>query len=273
MINVEVKKDPLSFKMTSTSAGSIAIFDNWDIQPVGQDNTWIVYQTNPKGRDDFAMLVVLGIPGTQAVQNLFVEGPKMTQQLLSGFNRVGEPKMTKYGGDEAMVENYEGQPKDKKILVQVVYVKKQDVSVGVMGIGTEAGFKEFGRSIDILAQSVTVKQSPLDPALVGRWGLERYTTYDSGGLNPDAAKFSYSSSRYITIYPNGTFTETSNSFINNRDSSGTGQATLAGGDRGRVVVRGDILSFQYDNGEVWNATYKLKEHDVLLLNGNQYLKS
>ena len=35
-------------------------------------------------------------------------------------------------------------------------------------------FKEFGRAVGITAQSITIKEEPPDPALVGTWLLEKY---------------------------------------------------------------------------------------------------
>ncbi|MBI4318060.1 MAG: hypothetical protein HY675_06190 [Chloroflexi bacterium] len=54
--------------------------------------------------------------------------------------------------------------------------------------------------------------------------------------------------------------------------SGSGQAYSDGADRGRVVKHGTTLSFQYDNGKVWNADYEMDGAGGLKLNGSYYLR-
>jgi hypothetical protein len=75
----------------------------------------------------------------------------------------------------------------------------------------------------------------------------------------------------MTVYPNGTFTETSMSSSNLNNNAGSTSAYLDGGNRGRVVKRGNTLSFTYDSGKVWNADYKL-DGGALVLNGNYWLR-
>jgi len=38
----------------------------------------------------------------------------------------------------------------------------------------EGAFKKFGRAAGLTAQSITIKEEPPDPALVGTWLLEKY---------------------------------------------------------------------------------------------------
>jgi hypothetical protein len=75
----------------------------------------------------------------------------------------------------------------------------------------------------------------------------------------------------MTIYPNGTFSESSSSASSLNNNVGNTSAYLDGGNRGKVVKRGMTLSFTYDNGKVWNADYKL-DGGALVLNGNYWMR-
>ena len=48
-------------------------------------------------------------------------------------------------------------------------------------------------------------------------------------------------------------------------------AYLDGGDRGKVVKRGTVLSFTYDNGKVWNSEYKM-DGGALVMGKNYWLR-
>ena len=97
------------------------------------------------------------------------------------FKSSGDSQKTLCGGDEAMVESYEGSANGQKLTCRVLYVKRKDVAIAVMGIGSAAGFKDFGRAIEIVAQSITFKESALEPGLVGTWTLENYSSAGGGG--------------------------------------------------------------------------------------------
>ncbi|MDO8750750.1 MAG: hypothetical protein Q7K03_06365 [Dehalococcoidia bacterium] len=141
--------------------------------------------------------------------------------------------------------------------------------VGLIALGTDQGFTDYGRSVDILAQSISVNQSPLPPTLIGRWRYNGGFSTDNQALNTGKVTFSHESETQLTIYPNGTFTEASMSFSTLGTYDTTTSGTTDGSDRGRVVIHGTTLSFQYDNGKVWNAEYKF-DGGTLVLNGSYY---
>lgn len=268
-IKVEIQKDPLAYKVHQLPAGTIATFEGWKVNILPGDPNWAMIETHPEGKEsDFQMIVAAGTPEARIQANLFEEAPKYLRQMFPMLQAAGEPKTCTFGGDEARLTEYTANIQGKDYQVQSVIIKKKDVAVSLLAMGTAAGMKEFGRSIGITAQSITVKESPPDPALVGTWALEKYTSTGAG----TSSQFSYSSSRSITIYPNGAFTETSFSSANLNNTTGTTSTYLDGGDRGKVVKRGTTLTFHYDNGKVWNAEYKIDGGQALVLNGNYYLK-
>lgn len=267
-VQVEVKKDPLAYKVQQLPGGSIATFEGWKFNTVGSDGIWVQFETHPDGKEnDFQLIITAGTPGREVMANLFDEAAKFMAEKIPAAQKVGDQKKATIGGDEARIQNYTLDAQGKKLLIQGIVIRKKDVAVSVLGVGTEAGFKEFGRAVGITAQSITIKEEPPDPALVGTWSLERYTSTGAGTSN----QFSYSSSRTMTIYPNGTFTENSFSSAGLKNSVGTTDAYLEGGDRGRVVKRGNTLSFTYDNGKVWNTDYRF-DGGALWLGKNLWLK-
>ena len=165
---------------------------------------------------------------------------------------VGEAKKATIGGDEARVQDYTLEANGKKLQLQAIVIRKKDVAVSVLGIGNDEGFKEYGRAVGITAQSITIKEEPPDPGLVGTWLLEKYSSSGAG----TSSQFSYSSSRSLSIYANGTFSESSSSSAGLNNNTGRTDAYLQGGDRGRVVKRGATLTFTYDDGKVWNTEFK-----------------
>lgn len=267
-IKVEVKKDPLAYKVHQLPAGTLATFEGWKITPMPGDSTWAVMETHPEGKEnDFQMIVSAGTPGPQVMANLFEEASKYLQQLMPALKAAGEAQKTTIGGDEARIQDYTCEYQGRTLKVQSVIIRKKDVAVSVLALGSEAAFKEYGRAVGITAQSITVKADPPDPALVGTWLLEKY--YSSGAGT--SSKFSHSSSTSMTIYQNGTFTESSSSASSLNNNVGSTSAYLDGGDRGKVVKRGTTLSFTYDNGKVWNAEFKL-DGGALVLNGNYWMR-
>lgn len=257
-------KDGLAYRIHNVPGGSIAKFDNWTITPVSSDGA-LVYDTAPQGREkDFAMRVALAIPTASELAQLFTAGPQLVQQILPGFRRVGSPERLTIAGDEAMQERYEGSPQGTQLMARALYIRKSDVAVAVLGIGSEKGHKEFGRAVDILAQSITLKESALEAGVLGTWTMSSFRSSGSG-----STYFSYSSATSLTIYANGTFTEYHSS---SAGGPSTADAYLENGKRGRVVCRGTTLTFHYDNGEVWNAEYRL-EGGALLLNGKLWTRN
>jgi hypothetical protein len=267
-IQVEVKKDPLAYKVQQLAGGTLATFDAWKVNPMPGDGTWAVMETHPEGKEnDFQMIVSAGTPGPQVMANLFEEARKYLQQMMPAIRATGEPQKCVIGGDEARIQDYTLEAQGRTLKVQSVILRKKDVAVSLLAFGTEESFKEYGRAIGITAQSITIKEDPPDPPLVGTWLLEKY--YSSGAGT--SSQFSHSSSRSMTIYPNGTFSENSMSSTGLNNTAGSTSAYLEGGDRGKVVKRGTVLSFTYDNGKVWNADYKL-DGGALVLNGNYWLR-
>jgi hypothetical protein len=267
-INVEIQKDPLAYKVHQLPAGTIATFDGWKVAILPGDSTWAMIETHPEGKEnDFLMIVAAGTPDAQILANLFEEGARYLQQVMPGLKAKGEAKACTFGGDDARLREYTSSLNGKEYTAQSIIIKKKDVAVSLLAFGTEEGMKTYGRALGITAQSITVKEAPPDPALVGTWALEKY--YSSGAGT--STQFSHSSSRSITIYPNGAFTETTFSSSNLNNSTGTTSAYLDGGDRGRIVKRGTTLTFHYDNGKAWNGEYKL-DGGALVLNGSYYLK-
>lgn len=263
------KKDPLAYKVHQLAAGSIATFDNWKINPLPGDANWSMMETHPEGKEnDFQMIVAAGTPGAQVMANLFEEGNKFFHQIMPAIKAVGEPQKTLIGGDEARIQDWTLETQGKTLKVQTVIIKKKDVAVSLMAFGNDASFKEYGRAVGITAQSITVKADPPDPILVGTWTFDRYTSTGAGTSN----KFSYSSSTSMTIYQNGTFSESSMSSAGLDTNTARTDAYIEGGNRGKVVKRGTTLSFQYDNGKVWNAEYKM-DGGALMLNGKMWLRN
>jgi hypothetical protein len=266
----KAEKDPLAYRIHQLPAGTVATFDGWKINPLPADANWAMMETHPEGKEnDFQLIVAAGTPEAQVQANLFEEGARYLRQLIPAMRPSGEARSTSFGGDEARVQDYVLEAQGKKINVQSVIIKKKDVAVALLAFGTEAGWKEYGRSVMITAQSITIKESPPDPALVGTWVLDN--SYSSGTGTSNA--FSYSSSRSVTIYPNGTFTESSFSSAGLNNTAGSTSAYLEGGDRGRVVKRGNVLTFQYDNGKVWSPKYSLDGGGkALVLNGKAWFR-
>jgi hypothetical protein len=268
-VKVEIQKDPLAYKVHQLPAGTIATFNDWKIKIIPSDGNWAMMETFPDGKEDvYQLIVAAGTPEAQVQANLFEDGPKLLRQMLPQLRATGEAKSCTFGGDEARLQEYTLSYQGRDYTGQHLLIKKKDVAVSLLAFGTAEGMKEYGRALGITAQSITIKESPPDPALVGTWALEKY--YSSG--TGTSSQFSHSSSRSVTLYPNGTFTESSFSSSNLNNTTGTTSAYLEGGDRGKVIKRGTTLTFHYDNGKVWNAEYKLDGGQALVLNGNYYLK-
>jgi len=252
-VRVEVKKDPLAYKVQQVPGGSIATFEGWKFQALGSDGTWAQFETHAEGREnDFQILITAGTPGRAVLNNLFDEAAKLMAKLMPAAKAVGEAQKATIGGDEARVQDYTLEAQGRKVQIQAIVIRKKDIAVSVLGIGSEEGFKEFGRAVGITAQSITIKEEPPDPGLVGTWLLEKYSSSGAGTSNA----FSHSSSCSLTIYPNGTFSECSSSMSTLSNTVGRTEGYLNGGDRGRVVKRGNTLTFTYDNGKVWNTDFR-----------------
>lgn len=266
-VQVEVRKDPLAYKVHQLPAGTIATFDGWKVQQV-PSNDMIVLETHPDGKEnDFQMLILVAVQNEADQGKLFEEGPRKLRELIPTLQEKSEARKAVFGGDEGRVQDWTAQSNGKTLDVQSVLIRKKDVAVGVIAFGNAESFKAYGRAVGITAQSISVKDSPPDPAILGTWHFSKYYSSGAGTSN----SFSHSSSRSITIYPNGTFTERSMSSSSLNHNAGSTDAYLDGGDRGKVVRRGTALTFHYDNGKIWNADYKL-DGGALMLNGNLWTR-
>ena len=266
-----VANDPLAYRVLQFPGGTIAQFDNWVYGQPGAANNVIWCDGAPKGREnEFVLRAAIGTPNAQDQANLFITGPQLIEQLLNQlagpvFRRAGQPTKTTCGGDEAMLLEYQATIKDKRMICRVMLVKRQDIAIAVVGLGTEQGLKEFGRAIEIVAQSISVKEAAIEAGLIGTWVVENYVRLDPAKVGDQP--FNLSQSRSVTIYPNGTFADTANTGFSGQDVTGLAK----GGSRGKVVKRGNVLTFRYDDGTTWSAPYELYSNG-LKLDGKIYLK-
>ena len=258
----------LRYRIEHLPGGTIASFDGWRTVPVMADGNMFVIDLCPADRPrDFVLRVCIATPDARDLENLFTVGPQLTQQFLAqlspSFRRTVQLERTTCGGDDARVEQYRGNLMGNDVTARVMYVRRGgDVALAVCGIGTEAGMREFGASVEIMAQSITFKESPLEPQLAGAWVSE---TSSRAGEGADV--INVNCTRTIAIYPNGTFTDSAGTTVAGADVTGLAQ----GGNRGRVVKRGNVLTFHYDNGRTWSAAYSL-EGGALKLDGTIYLR-
>lgn len=266
-VKVAVEKDPLKYKVHQLEQGTIATFDGWKITHI-PNNELLILETHPEGKEnDFQMLILLGTQNEQEQAKLFDEGPGKLKQVFPGLRESGEAKKSVFGGDEARLQDWTIDINGRGMKVQTILLRKKDVAIALLAVFTDESYKEYGRALGITAQSISVKESPPDPGLVGTWALEKY--YSSGAGTSNA--FSHSSSTSLTIYPNGTFTERSSSSSSLNNSAGTTSAYLDGGDRGKVIRRGTSLTFHYDNGKTWTTEYRF-DGGALFLGKNMWLK-
>ena len=265
-----VTKDPLAYRTFQWPGGTIAQFDHWKYGPISSVPNTVWCDGWPEGRQqDFTLRTAIGTPSVQDMANFFTLGPQLVQGVLQQyfgpvFQRDGEPKKTTCGGDEAMLEAYQAEIRGAKWLCRVLYVKRKDIAIAVLGIGKEDAFKEFGRSIEIVAQSISLKESAVDTALVGTWVLENFS---SAGSRVNGDVLNVAQARSITIFPNGAFTDTASSTFSSPDMTGLEK----GGHRGSVVKRGNVLTFRYDDGNTWSPAYEVFSNG-LKLNGAIYVK-
>ncbi len=266
-VKVAVENDPLKYKVHQLEQGTIATFEGWKITQI-PNNELLILETHPDGKEnDFQMLILLGTQGEREQAKLFEEGPLKLKQVFPALREAGEAKKTSFGGDEARLQDWTIDINGRGMKVQTILLRKKDVAIALLAVFTDETYKTYGRALGITAQSISVKESPPDPGLVGTWALDKY--YSSGKGTSNA--FSHTSSTSLTIYPNGTFTERSMSSSSLDNSSGSTSAYLDGGDRGKVVRRGSALTFHYDNGKTWNTDYRF-DGGALFLGKNMWLK-
>jgi len=261
-------KDSIPYKMQDLPGGSIAAFDGWTTQPVMNENNTFVFDTCPQGRQkDFVLRVGITTPSAADLQNFFTVAPQFTkgllQQLSPSFKTVGEAKKTKCAGDDAIVQEYVGEVNGSKVNGRALYTRRGDVGIVALGLGSDAGFKEFGKSIEIIAGSIKFKESAIEPDLVGSWAFEASSRTDASG----GGVLNVNSTRTITISRDGSFTDSAATTAVHDDGTGLAQ----NGNGGKVVKRGNTLTFHYSNGETWTAEYSVGGGG-LKLNGQLYLK-
>src|SRR5439155_19036246 len=116
----------------------------------------------------------------------------------------------------------------------------------------------------IVAQSITFKASPLEPELIGTWTFEASNRAEGVHLSDTVV---VSSSRSITILPNSTFTDSNSGVATAPGMTGIQQ----GGSRGKLVKRGNMLTFHYDDGHTWGTEYSVGGGG-LKLNGQLFIK-
>jgi hypothetical protein len=268
----EAKKQSLpSHKVHRWPGGTYVTFDGWVIGPGPTAPGWLIRDTAPKGRHaEFTLRLAVGTPDEADLKKLFELGPAVVQRWFPYLKRQGEQQKCKFGGDEARLERYEGvRPADrKKVLAQVIYLRKGDVAVGVVGLGTEAGFVEFGRAIEVVAQSISFKASPIEKALAGTWKWSTTSSVRTG--SGDSGDLAMSSARTLTIFASGAFTMTTSGTGIGSNVRGTFSYLKDGACRGKVIKRGDVLTFHADNGKRWSGTYRLKGSNGLALAGQVY---
>lgn len=103
-----VEKDPLAYKLHNFNGGTIATFDGWKFAPPNQSGNWIVLVTSPEGKeDDFQMIIFVGTPTEQELNQMFELAPQQLRQLFPKWQPRGESKQVTFGGDPGMVEDYE----------------------------------------------------------------------------------------------------------------------------------------------------------------------
>jgi len=256
----------LAYKVHQVPGGTIATFEGWSVRPVNSSSGMLVIDNVPPEPREFLLRTIISTPTAQEMANLFTLGPQVVQQLLSRlgtFQRDGEQRQITMGGDEGAVETYAGTVNGAPMTVRALYVKRGDVAIAVLGLGTRSGSEKYGASVEIMAQSITFQESPVEAELAGGWVLE--TSARVEGTTPSDV-LNVSSTRVITIYPNGLFTDTAGSTF-----TGSASGAVEGADRGKLIKRGGALTFHYDNGNVWTTTYRL-EGGALRLDGKIYLR-
>jgi hypothetical protein len=176
------------------------------------------------------------------------------------LSKVGESKETKFAGDPAMTEEYKGTVGDgTEVSARVIYVKKKDIAVIVIGRGVEEAFKKYSPAIEVVAQSISFKQASVNPQLAGKW---KYSSTVKAALGAGNA---YSKSAILTIFPTGTFAYESTEFADRLAVGNESWDTKTG--RGTVAARGNLLTLTFDDGRTVNATL---DGDSIVYGGDRY---
>ena len=116
-------------------------------------------------------------------------------------------------------------------------------------------------------------RADIDNRLIGSWCYESYTSIPSAGRSN---AFSYSTSRWITLLPDGRFKQGSSlaATMHHYDSSGDMTGTTHGltegqGDkRGSWRVQGQVLRLNFDEGTYAEYKYQVWPDSMLLTTAN-----
>lgn len=233
-------KDPLAYRLQQVNQGSMATFDGWKANPVESGDPAVSFYTMvPAGREnDFQLLVVFTRPDNPNVGDIFQEGPALIRNRFGALQLMQQQIQFTLAGDPAALEEYQAENQGKKIRGRVIYLKRRDVTLMVLGLGSEAGYNEFVKAINIVAASVTMREPEISKPLIGTWGNDK-----------DA--------RTLTLCPNGTFLDR-----NGREMS-----------FGKVTEdpRTHALSFRTDDGREWKPD-GTRNGDRLVLDGVAWSK-
>jgi hypothetical protein len=255
----------LPYELKQMGAATVAQFKDWKTVPIKDDASGSALGMVPEGHEkEFDLTVFISAPGSaHEVDQLFTVGPHLVQQAAPGLSKVGEAKESKFAGDSAMTEEYQGTVGDgTAVSARVIYVKKKDIAVIVIGRGVPEAFKKYSPAIDIVAQSIAFKEGSIPSNLAGKW------KYDSQVKSALGAGNAYSKSAILTIFPNGTFSYESTEFADRLGTGNESWDTKTG--RGTATARGNLLTFTFDDGKTANASLDGNE---IVYNSERYKRS
>lgn len=265
----------LAYHVHQADGVTLATFDDWE-SAASSNEQGTTLRTHPRGRrDEFSMTVYMA-PMADRDRATFLEtGPADFARAIPGVTPRGEPRPATFGGDrggdDARLVEYDVTEEAAAAMTpgasgarvaRAAFLRKNDVGVVVFAVGTEAGVRELGRAVEIVGGSVAFTESPLDPALVGRW-------YNAGSMSSGMGSHlvSVTWEKTTTFRPDGTFSETDTTI----GSADPGSVSGEHGKHGRVIRRGQNLTFHYDDGSVRTSDYAL-QGDTLKMHGKQWTR-
>jgi hypothetical protein len=263
-------KDPLAHRVHKVEGFTLATFDDWE-NSATPDEQGLAIRSHPRGRQDEFSLVVFIAPIGERDQATYLDSsPAEFARLIPGLLPRGPAQAATYGGDPARVVEYDVSAQAAAATsttpgprtARAAFLKKGDMAVVVFATGTEQGMREMGRSIDIVAQTVSFTESPMDPALVGTW---RNAGSMSSGRGPGMMSLTWETT--TTIRADGTFRELDTTI----GSADIGTVSGDRGKRGRIVRRGENLTFHYEDGTVRSSDYAVNGQ-TLTLHGKRWTR-
>jgi hypothetical protein len=254
--------DPLAYTVQKGDGVTLASFDGWEATATADQQAMRIV-SHPRGRqDDFALVTLLSPIGEAEQANFLDASPAEILRAIPGLTPRGEPRPATFGGDAARLIEYDVAPDAAAgpRSARGAFVRKGDMGVIVLAVGSDAAMRELGRAVEIVAGSVSFTESPLDPALVGTW-------YNAGSMSSGsgAGLFSVTWEKTTAINPDGTFREWDTTL----GSGNTGSLSSDGARYGRIVRRGETLTFHYADGSVRGSDYSL-QGNVLRLFGQRW---